>query len=82
MKEECILLRELSSIPNIDITIPTNWLLINSMSDNNNITYFILLFHTGSFPSQDIITNNKQKNNTINKTLHKYINYCIIKKVI
>lgn len=38
MKEECILLRELSSIPNIDITIPTNWLLINSMSDNMNIS--------------------------------------------
>lgn len=38
MKEECILLRELSSIPNIDITVPTNWLLINSMSDNMNIS--------------------------------------------
>lgn len=38
MKEECIFLRDLSSIPNIDITIPTNWLLINSMSNNMNIS--------------------------------------------
>lgn len=38
MKEECIFLRDLSSIPSIDITIPTNWLLINSMSNNMNIS--------------------------------------------
>ena len=38
MKEECIFLRDLSSIPNIDIIIPTNWLLINSMSNNMNIS--------------------------------------------
>lgn len=38
MKEECIFLRDLSSIPDIDITIPTNWLLINSMSNNMNIS--------------------------------------------
>lgn len=38
MKEEYVCLRELSSIPNIDITIPTNWLLINSMSNNMNIS--------------------------------------------
>ena len=44
MQEEKIYLKQLSAIPNIEILINTNWLFINSMARNMNISDVIIRY--------------------------------------
>lgn len=44
MKEEQIYLKNLSSIPNIEIIIDTNWLFVNSMKEDMNISDVVIRY--------------------------------------